>query len=132
MIKDPEEEVDLDAIDDTGYELVLPSGAKIGHRSLQRYYKQSLNPDKQLVLRKPSEKMLAHYRLVFFSYLVFQFLLYISCSLDPITNSETANSEFFLKEICKPCSKNWKNIAKIQVSFGFVDTCDPPTQVRIW
>ena len=76
LIKDPEEEVDLDAIDDTGYELVLPSGAKIGHRSLQRYYKQSLNPDKQLVLRKPSEKMLAHYRLVFFSYLVFQFLLY--------------------------------------------------------
>jgi len=58
---DPDEEVDLDAIDDTGYELVLPSGAKIGHRSLQRYYKQSLNPDKQLVLRKPSEKMLAHY-----------------------------------------------------------------------
>ena len=62
---DLDEEVDLDAIDDSGYELVLPSGAKIGHRSLMRYYKQSLNPDKQLVLRKPSEKMLAHYRLVF-------------------------------------------------------------------
>ena len=65
LIKDPEEEVDLDTIDDAGYELVLPSGAKIGHRSLMRYFKQSLNPDKQLVLRKPSEKMLSHYRLVF-------------------------------------------------------------------
>jgi len=30
---------------DTVYELVLPSGARIGHRSLQRYYKQSFaNP----------------------------------------------------------------------------------------
>lgn len=30
---------------DTVYELVLPSGARIGHRSLQRYYKQSfVNP----------------------------------------------------------------------------------------
>ena len=77
LIKDPEEEVDLDTIDDTGYELVLPSGAKIGHRSLQRYYKQSLNPDKQLVLRKPSEKMLAHYRLVFVSDI--KIVTYLTC-----------------------------------------------------
>ena len=55
-------EVDVNAIDDTGYELVLPSGAKVGHRSLMRYYKQSLNPDRQVVLRKPSDKMLDHYR----------------------------------------------------------------------
>lgn len=26
-------------------ELILPSGARIGHRSLQRYYKQSFKPD---------------------------------------------------------------------------------------
>ena len=32
-------EVDVDTIDDAGYELVLPSGAKIGHRSLMRYYR---------------------------------------------------------------------------------------------
>jgi len=57
-----DEEVDLNAIDDTGYELVLPSGAKIGHRSLMRYYKQSLNPDRQVVIRKPSEKLLLQYR----------------------------------------------------------------------
>ena len=34
-----DDEVDVDTIDDTGYELVLPSGAKIGHRSLMRYYR---------------------------------------------------------------------------------------------
>ena len=36
---DEEEEVDVDKLDDTGYELTLPSGAKIGHRSLMRFYK---------------------------------------------------------------------------------------------
>ena len=35
----PDDEIDLDQLDDTGYELVLPSGAKIGHRSLFRYYR---------------------------------------------------------------------------------------------
>jgi pre-60S factor REI1 len=29
---------------DTEYELVLPSGARIGHRSMKRYYAQSLHP----------------------------------------------------------------------------------------
>ena len=28
--------MDLDTLDDTGFQLVLPSGAKIGHRSLLR------------------------------------------------------------------------------------------------
>jgi pre-60S factor REI1 len=59
---DPDMEVDLDALDDTGYELVLPSGAKIGHRSLVRYYKQSLNPNRELVLRKPNARVLNHYQ----------------------------------------------------------------------
>jgi len=45
-----DDEVDLNTLDDSGYELVLPSGTKIGHRSLQRYYKQSLNPNRALVL----------------------------------------------------------------------------------
>ena len=36
----------MDTLDDTGYELVLPSGARVGHRSLVRYYRQSLNPDR--------------------------------------------------------------------------------------
>ena len=59
---DEDMEIDINAIDDTGYELVLPSGAKIGHRSLVRYYRQSLNPDRQVVLKKPSEKILDQYR----------------------------------------------------------------------
>jgi pre-60S factor REI1 len=57
MVEDNEsdsEESDSDAgpgirIGDTPYELVLPSGARIGHRSLRHYYKQnyrtSLNPE---------------------------------------------------------------------------------------
>ena len=36
---DGDREVEENLIDDTGYELVLPSGAKIGHRSLHRYYR---------------------------------------------------------------------------------------------
>ena len=35
----PDDEIDLHMLDDSGYELVLPSGAKIGHRSLLRYYR---------------------------------------------------------------------------------------------
>ena len=38
----PDEEIDLNMLDDSGYELVLPSGAKIGHRSLLRYYRYAL------------------------------------------------------------------------------------------
>ena len=37
-----DEEIDLNMLDDSGYELVLPSGAKIGHRSLLRYYRYAL------------------------------------------------------------------------------------------
>ena len=35
----PDDEIDLTTLDDSGYELVLPSGATIGHRSLLRYYR---------------------------------------------------------------------------------------------
>ncbi len=57
-----DEEVEIDTLDDSSYELVLPSGAKIGHRSLIRYYKQSLNPNRELVLRKPNQRMIETYR----------------------------------------------------------------------
>lgn len=33
------EEVELNVINDSGFELVLPSGSTIGHRSLNRYYR---------------------------------------------------------------------------------------------
>lgn len=39
------EDDDDDVAIDLGYTLVLPSGAKLGHRSLVRYYKQHLRTD---------------------------------------------------------------------------------------
>ncbi|XP_046421082.1 zinc finger protein 622 [Neodiprion fabricii] len=48
----PDEEVEISEIDDSDYQLVLPSGATIGHRSLMRYYKQSLDPNRALALPK--------------------------------------------------------------------------------
>merc|ERR1712112_613349 len=51
---DKDEEVTLNALDDSGFQLVLPSGAKIGHRSLLRYYRQSLNPERALVVSQNS------------------------------------------------------------------------------
>jgi len=50
--KPPESESDSDesipdnqiTYGDTEYELVLPSGTRIGHRSMKRYYAQSLRP----------------------------------------------------------------------------------------
>nr|CAG4651826.1 EOG090X06E3 [Triops cancriformis] len=45
------EEVDLEKLEDTGYQLTLPSGAVIGHRSLSRYYKQKLDPNPRPVPR---------------------------------------------------------------------------------
>lgn len=38
-VEDSNEEVDIPVIDDSDYQLVLPSGATIGHRSLMKYYK---------------------------------------------------------------------------------------------
>nr|CAG4646263.1 EOG090X06E3 [Macrothrix elegans] len=42
---DPDEEVEENVLSDSGFELVLPSGAIIGHRLLSRYYRQKLNPN---------------------------------------------------------------------------------------
>ncbi|KAJ2398409.1 pre-60S factor rei1 [Coemansia sp. RSA 2603] len=50
-----------DALEEEDGELVLPSGARIGHRSLQRYYKQSIpleRPEKDSVV---IHKMLTNY-----------------------------------------------------------------------
>lgn len=47
------------------FQLVLPSGAVVGHRSLLRYYKQKLNPERQLVPKKSNKhlhKVLHEYR----------------------------------------------------------------------
>lgn len=63
---DVDEEVTSPVLDGDEYQLVLPSGAVIGHRSLLRYYKQRLNPARGLVPQTKSNKrlhkVLAEYR----------------------------------------------------------------------
>lgn len=61
---DPNAEVEIPELDDNDYQLVLPSGSVIGHRSLMRYYKQSLNPNRALALPKNEKlkKVLSMYR----------------------------------------------------------------------
>jgi len=60
MQQDPESEPDLQVLDDTGFQLVLPSGTKIGHRSLLRYYRQSLNPERALVVTERNSRVRHH------------------------------------------------------------------------
>lgn len=62
---DIDEEVAPDTLDGDEFQLVLPSGAVIGHRSLMRYYKQRLNPSRALVVTKSNKrlhKVLSEYR----------------------------------------------------------------------
>jgi pre-60S factor REI1 len=70
---DHNEEMDVDVeiegpqvLDGDEYQLVLPSGAVLGHRSLLRYYKQKINPNR-VVVKKSTEKLhkvLAQYRAI--------------------------------------------------------------------
>lgn len=63
--KDVDEEFDAAVLDGDEYQLVLPSGNVIGHRSLMRYYKQRLNPNRALVAKKSDKKLhkvMAEYR----------------------------------------------------------------------
>lgn len=59
-------EVDVPELEGNEYQLVLPSGAVIGHRSLMRYYKQSIDPNRAVVVvdkgHKKLHKVLATYR----------------------------------------------------------------------
>uniref|UniRef100_A0A0K8TMN5 Putative c2h2-type zn-finger protein n=1 Tax=Tabanus bromius TaxID=304241 RepID=A0A0K8TMN5_TABBR len=62
---DVDEEMKPDLLGGDEYQLVLPSGFVIGHRSLMRYYKQRLNPNRALVPAKSNRKLhkvLAQYR----------------------------------------------------------------------
>lgn len=62
---DIDEEVVPELLDGDEYQLVLPSGAVIGHRSLLRYYKQRLHPERAVVLKKSDRKLhhvLSQYR----------------------------------------------------------------------
>lgn len=63
---DIDEEIPTETLEGDEFQMVLPSGAVIGHRSLLRYYKQRLNPSRALVpVAKTSKKLhrvLAEYR----------------------------------------------------------------------
>ncbi|CAL7939495.1 unnamed protein product [Xylocopa violacea] len=63
-IGDPDAEVEIPELDDSDYQLVLPSGNIIGHRSLLRYYKQNLNPNRAVAVSKSDKlrKVLSQYR----------------------------------------------------------------------
>lgn len=63
-IGDPDAEVEIPELDDSNYQLVLPSGSIIGHRSLFIYYKQNLNPNRAVALSKSAKlrKVLSQYR----------------------------------------------------------------------
>lgn len=63
--KDIDSEIETPVLDGDEYQLVLPSGNIIGHRSLMRYYKQRINPNRALVIKKSDKKLhhlMAHYR----------------------------------------------------------------------
>lgn len=58
-------DTDMTTLDvENSYELTLPSGTIIGHRSLMKYYKQNLKPDNQLVLAGQSKikNVIAQYK----------------------------------------------------------------------
>ncbi|XP_047514850.1 zinc finger protein 622 [Pieris napi] len=54
-----DEPADATTVDADNFQLVLPSGAVVGHRSLLRYYKQNLPASTEVVLKK-SERKLHH------------------------------------------------------------------------
>ncbi|XP_066602939.1 cytoplasmic 60S subunit biogenesis factor ZNF622 [Prorops nasuta] len=62
--EDPDAEVIIPELDDNDFQLVLPSGNIIGHRSLMKYYKQNLNPNSLVYVSKKDKlhKVLSQYR----------------------------------------------------------------------
>lgn len=54
---DVDEEIVPELLDGDEYQLVLPSGAVIGHRSLLRYYKQRLNSERAVVPKKSDRRL---------------------------------------------------------------------------
>lgn len=56
--KDIDEDIEAPVLDGDEFQLVLPSGNVIGHRSLMRYYKQRINPNRVVVAMKKSDRRL--------------------------------------------------------------------------
>ncbi|XP_014219825.1 zinc finger protein 622 [Copidosoma floridanum] len=57
-VQNPLEIMEIPDIDGNEHQLVLPSGSVIGHRSLMRYFKQSTDPSRAVVIRKKSQDKL--------------------------------------------------------------------------
>ncbi|XP_013166493.1 PREDICTED: zinc finger protein 622 [Papilio xuthus] len=62
--KEGEENMDVDNeveepanLEESDYQLVLPSGVVVGHRSLMRYYKQNLTHNSQVLVKKSDRKL---------------------------------------------------------------------------
>ncbi|XP_045542659.1 zinc finger protein 622 isoform X2 [Papilio machaon] len=62
--KEGEENMDVDNeveepanLEESDYQLVLPSGVLVGHRSLMRYYKQNLTHNSQVLVKKSDRKL---------------------------------------------------------------------------
>ncbi|XP_070498694.1 cytoplasmic 60S subunit biogenesis factor ZNF622 [Chironomus tepperi] len=65
--KDIDAEIETPILEGDEYQLVLPSGNVIGHRSLLRYYKQRINPNRAVVVSKSDRKLhkvLCQYRAI--------------------------------------------------------------------
>ncbi|KAF5304517.1 hypothetical protein FQA39_LY09568 [Lamprigera yunnana] len=61
----PDEEVETPILDGSNYQIVLPSGFVVGHRSLLKYYRQHIDPNRPTTVNRNSKKLhkvLAHYR----------------------------------------------------------------------
>ncbi|XP_075233058.1 cytoplasmic 60S subunit biogenesis factor ZNF622-like [Lycorma delicatula] len=61
---DDDDEVDLNLLEETDFQLILPSGATIGHRSLMRYYRQNFDPNRVVVPYKKINRVIAQYRAI--------------------------------------------------------------------
>jgi len=60
---DVDGEVDVPELPDSEFTLTLPSGAKIGHRSLMIYYKQHFNPNNVVSVKKhKNQKVMGIYK----------------------------------------------------------------------
>lgn len=60
---DPDSEVDVPVLEGDGWQLVLPSGAVVGHRSLAMYYAQNLQPERARPRNEEgARRLLSHYK----------------------------------------------------------------------
>ncbi|KAJ8024534.1 hypothetical protein HOLleu_34467 [Holothuria leucospilota] len=59
---DNDDNIEVAAAEQNSFELVLPSGARIGHRELMRYYKQNVPPTREVAIKNSQlSKKLRHY-----------------------------------------------------------------------